>query len=175
MTPLSVRQASAADLHAVIALVRSCIEHMRSQGIEQWDDIYPSRDRLSSDGAAGSLYVAGLPEQEIVAVFALDSRQDPEYATVPWTLIDDRIGVVHRLMVDPRFQGRGVARELMMIVERLAAELGYAVIRLDAFSLNPAALRLYRGLGYHEAGAVTLRKGVFRVFEKRLGDTAPGT
>lgn len=172
MTPLSVTQANEADLPAVMDLVRSCIDHMRSQGIEQWDDIYPSRDRLSSDVAAGSLYVAGLPEREVVAVFALDGRQDAEYAMVPWTLIDDRIGVVHRLMVDPRFQGRGFARELMAFAERLAAELGYAVIRLDAFSMNPAALRLYRGLGYHEAGDVLLRKGVFRGFEKRVGGAA---
>ena len=77
--------------------------------------------------------------------------------------------MVHRLMVDPRYQGRGIAGELMRFAEDRAGELGYDAIRLDAFSANPRALWLYQRLGYHDAGCVTFRKGLFRCFEKRLG------
>jgi ribosomal protein S18 acetylase RimI-like enzyme len=72
-------------------------------------------------------------------------------------------------MVDPRFQGRGLAREFMRFAERLAAERTCDVIRLDAFTANARALQLYQGLGYRDVGSVTFRKGVFRCFEKRLG------
>lgn len=42
------------------------------------------------------------------------------------------------------------------------------VIRLDAFTGNPRALKLYDGLGYRRSGYVTFRKGLFVCFEKRL-------
>ena len=169
---LSLRPALVDDLAAVTSLAHACIADLRARAIDQWDDIYPTRNRFSADVAAGSLYVASLPAQEVVAAFALDGQQDVEYATVPWTLLDGPVGVVHRFMVDPRYQGQGLARELMLFAEGLACELGFAILRLDAFSLNPAALRLYRGLGYHEPGDVLLRKGVFRAFEKRMGTWA---
>jgi ribosomal protein S18 acetylase RimI-like enzyme len=41
-------------------------------------------------------------------------------------------------------------------------------VRLDAFSHNPAALKLYRRLNYCEVGFVDFRKGRFILFEKKL-------
>jgi ribosomal protein S18 acetylase RimI-like enzyme len=71
-------------------------------------------------------------------------------------------------MVDPDFQGQGIARRMMRFAEGAARNLGCGVMRLDAFALNPQALRLYRSLEYRDAGEVRFRKGAFRCFEKRL-------
>ena len=166
---LSIRQAALDDLDTVMRLVGDCIRAMRQAGIEQWDDIYPDRATLLADARDGTLYLASLPEGGLVGCLVLNEYQNPEYAAVPWTIDGTKIAVVHRLMVDPRCQGRGLAPELMRFAERLAAERTCDVIRLDAFTANPKALRLYQGLGYHDAGSVTFRKGVFRCFEKRLG------
>jgi ribosomal protein S18 acetylase RimI-like enzyme len=114
------------------------------------------------------MYLAAVEGHEMAGALVLNEYQDPEYAGVPWTIRDGRVAVVHRLMVDPACQGRGIGRGLMRFAEDRARELGYGVIRLDAFTANPRALRLYRRLGYHDAGSVTLRKGVFRCFEKGL-------
>jgi ribosomal protein S18 acetylase RimI-like enzyme len=75
-------------------------------------------------------------------------------------------------MVEPRYQGRGIARQLMQVAERQAALAHFETIRLDAFSLNPQALRLYQQLGYTDVGGAPLRKGSFRCFEKRLAAPA---
>ena len=96
----------------------------------------------------------------------------PEWAAVPWTILGVRTAVVHRLMVEPHYQGQGVARQLMQFAESQASRAGFECMRLDAFALNPPALRLYQNMGYRDAGSATLRKGVFRCLEKRLG-TAP--
>lgn len=168
MPTLSISLATETDLSAVMELVARCIEDMRQHGIDQWDDVYPSLQRLALDVAAGSLHLAHSGEDELVGVFVLDRTQDPEYADVPWTMTEEPVAVVHRLMVEPSFQGRGHAKELMELAEQRAAEEGCAVMRLDAFTLNPGALRLYRSLGYREAGEVSLRKGRFKCFEKRL-------
>jgi ribosomal protein S18 acetylase RimI-like enzyme len=168
---LDITRATEADVSAVASLAERCKAEMQRRGIDQWDELYPTRERFSADAAASSLYVASLGPAAVIGAFTLDRYQDVEYAAVPWAFRDEPVGVVHRLMVDPRFQGRGIAQELMRFAERVACNLGCAVMRLDAFASNPRALGLYRGLGYREAGGVRFRKGAFRCFEKRLATT----
>src|SRR5216683_1705261 len=76
--------------------------------------------------------------------------------------------VAHRLMVNPKQQGKRIGRDLMRFAENWARAKGYSAIRLDAFSANPRALRLYGGLGYRDSGGASFRKGPFRCFEKEL-------
>ena len=168
MAELVIREAAASDLVAVMTLLARCIEAMRQRGIDQWDDVYPTEERFKSDVSAGSLYVASMDTNEVVGAFTLDERQDPAYALVPWSIPEVRVAVVHRLMVDPPLQGRGIARQLMRFAESLARKQGCGVMRLDAFAQNPKALALYKALGYREAGEVKFRKGAFRCFERRL-------
>jgi predicted GNAT family acetyltransferase len=39
---------------------------------------------------------------------------------------------------------------------------------LDAFSLNPFALRLYEKIGYVRVGEANWRKGLFYLYEKKI-------
>jgi GNAT superfamily N-acetyltransferase len=141
---------------------------MREAGIDQWDDVYPNQATVRSDVDQGTMYLAFVDGATLAGAAVLNEYQNSEYSNVRWTIDGVRIAVVHRLMVDPRHQGRGIAREFMSTIEERARVLGYGAIRLDAFSANPRALRLYHGLGYHDAGSVEFRKGLFRCFEKRL-------
>lgn len=168
MDGLSIVLASERDIDRVMTLAAACIADMRSAGIEQWDDVYPDRQTMLQDARDGSLYLASVDQEPLVGTLVVNDVQSPEYLDVPWTMTGDRIAVVHRLMIDPRYQRRGIARELMRFAEQRAEAFGCDCIRLDAYSKNPRALELYHRLGYHDAGSVTFRKGVFRCFEKRL-------
>jgi ribosomal protein S18 acetylase RimI-like enzyme len=165
---LSIVLASEHDIDRVMMLVAACIAHMRAAGIDQWDDVYPDRQTMFQDARDGTLYLASVDEEPLVGMLVVNDVQSPEYLDVPWTMAGARIAVVHRLMIDPRYQRRGLARELMRVAEQRARALGCDCVRLDAYSKNPRALDLYHRLGYHDAGSVTFRKGVFRCFEKKL-------
>jgi GNAT superfamily N-acetyltransferase len=164
---LSIRLAADRDLAAVGQILRDCVAAMRRAGIEQWDDIYPTDAHLAADIDARSLYVASTESGAVVGTVVLNEYQDPEYAAVAW-LAHARPLVVHRVMVAPASQGQGIAQRLMVFAEQHARTLGYESIRLDAFTLNPRALRLYERLGYDARGTVRLRKGIFLCFEKLL-------
>lgn len=56
----------------------------------------------------------------------------------------------------------------MLEVESMAMKNGIKAIRLDAFTENPIALRLYEKLGYNIAGYADWRKGRFALMEKKL-------
>jgi GNAT superfamily N-acetyltransferase len=167
-----VRLATESNLDAVERLLGDCIAAMRQAGIDQWDEIYPGRQTVLSDVRAGTVFLAFRDEHTLLGSLVLNETQSPEWAPVQWEHSSARIVVVHRLMVDPKFQGAGIARELMRFAEDWARGHGYGAVRLDAFVANPRALSLYRGLGYRDAGGASLRKGPFRCFEKRL---EPGT
>jgi GNAT superfamily N-acetyltransferase len=168
VSSLLIRPATVGDLPQLVRLLRECVAAMQRDGIDQWDDIYPTGEVLGGDIESGTIYVTALDAQRVIGAVVLDEHQAPQYRDVPWTIADGKVGVVHRLMVHPDFQREGIARSLMEFIEIRARELGYTVIRLDTFTRNPRALRLYQRLGYRDAGPVTLRKGLFRCFEKAL-------
>ena len=165
---ITTRLGTEHDVVAVMEVIRRCIADMTARGIDQWDEIYPNVETVLADVRARTLHVASLDERSLIGLFTLDTTEDPRWAVAEWSITGVPVGVVHRLMVDPQHQGRGIARALMEVAESQARDRGLGVIRLDCFSENPQALRLYAGLGYRDAGGARLRKGLFRCLEKRL-------
>ena len=160
-------RASAADLPLLLALKDACVAQMRAQGIDQWDDVYPSVALFQADVAAGTVQVARA-DGALRGAFTLDAKLDLLWEGMDWQPPTGPVAAVHRLMVHPAQQGRGLGRRLMARAESLAKQNGFHAIRLDAFSANPAALALYTNLGYRRTGGAQMRQGPFVCFEKLL-------
>jgi GNAT superfamily N-acetyltransferase len=58
------------------------------------------------------------------------------------------VGEVKRMYVDPAARGRRIGRLLLDAVEDLAVERGYRLLRLEAGTQQPEALRLYDSAGW---------------------------
>lgn len=161
-----VRLARMEELDALLDLVKATVRDLDSQGIYQWDEIYPDRPTLLKDIELQELRVIEV-DGRIAGMIAINEVQSPGYETVPWSY-HGRVLVVHRLIVDPRYQRQKLGSQLMDCAEREAAREGYDTIRLDAFTENPAALAFYKGRGYRQVGTVPFRKGHFHCFEKAV-------
>lgn len=135
------------------SVVKRCRAALVAEGIEQWDDVYPTRETVETDVQRGALYVLEDDERRCVASVALDETQAEEYGSLAWTGEEPAL-VVHRLCVDPEAQGRGHAHRLMEFAELHAARSGYASVRLDAYTGNPRSVELYRRRGYREVGQI---------------------
>jgi len=61
-------------------------------------------------------------------------------------------GELKRCFVTDAARGQGVGLALLLASETAARAQGTRVIQLETGNLNHAALRLYRGNGYHERG-----------------------
>ena len=61
--------------------------------------------------------------------------------------IKDDAGYVNTIQLDPSFQGQGFGRQMLLHIDGLIKEMGYAFIRLKVFKDSPAR-RLYERLGY---------------------------
>jgi GNAT superfamily N-acetyltransferase len=167
---IEICQANLVDITGLMDLVRACILNMQSQGIDQWDDVYPDRGTIQRDIDDGAVFIAKIAGV-IAGMATLNEHQDPEYTEVPWRFLG-RPGIIHRLMVAPTAEGKGVARALMRFLETRGESIGYNCIRLDVFVQNPRAVRFYELSAYHRAGQVRFRKGNFYCYEKILGTPA---
>ena len=167
---LTLRRATAADLPAVLALVRAVVPLMNAAGNYQWTSDYPNEEVFGQDIARQHLWVAERLGA-IEGVAALTQDQDPEYADADWDATAPAL-VTHRLAVAPAAQGRGVAQALLRQAEHEARQLGLRALRVDTNSENVATQRLFPKLGYRFAGEIKLvfRPGLrFFCYEKRLG------
>ena len=162
-----ISSARRSELAALVALKDACIARMRADGIEQWDEIYPDAAVIAADIEALTLHVLRL-DGAVVGCLTLDTRLDPMWSGMDWGPVSGVVAAVHRVMVHPSRQGRGLAKQLMLYSEALARDKGWQAIRLDAFASNASALALYEGLGYRRTGTAMMRKGPFICFEKIL-------
>lgn len=170
LSELTFNQASERELPQIYDVIKAAVCLMREKGIFQWDEQYPSIEILREDIKRNELYI-GILESRIAAVFAMSRKNDEAYNNGGWGYEGEKIAVIHRLCVDPKFQGCGIGRQVMQFIEKTALEKGIKAIRLDVFSENPYALRLYEKSGYRKTGKEIYRCGKFFLMEKLVKET----
>jgi ribosomal protein S18 acetylase RimI-like enzyme len=149
---MRIVQAHQGYIPGVVRLISAATQTMREHGIYQWDEIYPNEQIITKDVDSRSLYV--LEEGDLcLAAVALNQEQDEAYQQVQW-LGGEPVLVVHRLCVDPAYQENGIGSRLMDFAEEHAKQNACVSIRLDAYTGNPRAVRLYKRRGYRKAGQV---------------------
>ena len=77
---------------------------------------------------------------------------------------------VKRMFVRDNYRGRGLGRAMLAALEEIAAQRGYAMVRLETGGKQPEAIALYESAGYgpipcYGAHATDPRS---RCFEKRI-------
>ncbi|MFL0250173.1 GNAT family N-acetyltransferase [Clostridium neuense] len=162
-----IRKGKPQDIDSIMSIIKAAIKDMESKNIHQWDEIYPDKTVLNEDLANGNLYV-NVEDDIINAIVVLNEEQAEEYKALNWKYNFRKQLVIHRLCVDPRAQGGGIARKLLKYSDEFAVKGGYGAIRLDAFTQNERALRLYEKNGYEKVGSVQFRKGEFYCYEKNV-------
>lgn len=61
---------------------------------------------------------------------------------------DVTIGEIKRMYVRPNYRGRGISKRLLTTLEDAAAEFAYREVWLETGLLQPAAISLYKRMGY---------------------------
>ncbi|EQB88440.1 GNAT superfamily N-acetyltransferase [Clostridium punense] len=155
------------ELQEIINIFNDAIEEMNKHNILQWDEVYPDKNTIENDIRNKELYV-GKIHSEIACVYAVNDECHEEYINGNWKYPKATYAVIHRMCVNPKFQNQGIGiLTLNHISEKLKSE-GVETIRLDAFSLNPFALKMYYKNGYVKVGEANWRKGKFYLMEKKL-------
>ena len=170
---LHFQPASAEHLDEIMQIVHGAVIKMEQEQIFQWDAVYPAREHFQEDLKKKQLF-AGTAAGRIAVVYALNQECDAQYQNAVWQYHGSDFAVIHRLCVSPAFQHRGIAKATLLHIEQTLRNMGAKAIRLDVFSENPYALRLYRNSGFYETGTAHWRKGTFILMEKQLQQQSSG-
>ena len=160
---LHFRPGLVADVDDIMALVAEAQAWFASQGIDQWQDGYPTREIIEQDIALKRNYVVEY-NGVIVAALSVAFDGEPTYSTIyrgEW-LRQAPYAVVHRIMVADAMKRKGVAREILAFVEELCAERGVSDIRIDTHRDNRPMRNMLKKLGYSHCGEIMLTSGAWR-------------
>lgn len=150
-------------------MYEACKAAMRASQNFQWTDTYPNFNIVEQDIKSGHLYVLS-DGKSVLGSIVVNTDQDPQYDKIKW---EETIGpflIIHRLAVHPAHQKKGLAKKLMEFAENFALINQYKSIRLDAYTANVAASRLYIERMYKERGQLYFRNLAipFCCYEKQV-------
>jgi len=148
-----IREATVNDLDAILKITKSCAKKLVSKNIFQWNEYYPNRNVFENDLYNKWLYVT-VKENKVIGSVCVSDLIDDEYATVKWLTPNNNNIYIHRLAVDPDYQGVGYAQKMMSFAEEFAKKNKYKSIRLDTFSKNMKNQKFYKQRGYKKLGEI---------------------
>lgn len=152
-----IKKASLSRLDEIKALTEACAIAMQQKGIFQWNEHYPSREKLEKDIKSEELFI--LEESGAVkGIVVLTPEMDEEYIPIKWLTPNDNNLYIHRIATHPSVWGKGYGRKLMDFAEKFASENGFTSVRLDTFSKNVRNQKFYRQRGYQRLGDIYFPK-----------------
>ena len=148
---LQIRTAERSDYSNVRDFYYSLIDAMEDAEYKPgWErDIYPTQKFLMSCIESNELYIGEMDEQ-IVSCMVVNHDYNDGYKGIPWSIetADSELFVIHALGVHPMFSGRGLAKQMVREVIKMAHENSIKAIRLDVLEGNIPAEKVYTKMGF---------------------------
>ncbi|GHA47133.1 N-acetyltransferase [Salinimicrobium marinum] len=152
-----IQLAEASHLSEIKQLTEACAKAMQEKGILQWNEFYPSSEKLSHDIEKEELYLLK-KEGVIIGIIVLTPEMDEEYVPIQWLTSNSENLYVHRLATHPSIWGEGYGQNLMDFAEAFARKNRFQSVRLDTFSQNLRNQKFYEARGYKRLGKIYFPK-----------------
>ena len=164
------RQATEADLPAILSIIRQAQAYLASQGVDQWQDGTPNAHMMRGDLRDGVSYVLEW-DGEVIGMATVIFTGEPTYAVIEggaWAT-PEPYGCIHRFALSAAHRGTGVSGKLMAGAEQIIRGRGVSSARIDTHRDNLVMQGMLKKNGYTPRGMIYLANGDPRVaFEKAL-------
>ena len=112
-------------------------------------DIYPTQAFLIRSIKKNELYIGEMNGQ-IVACMVVNHDYNDGYKDIQWSVDaeDSELFVIHAFCVHPMFSGKGLAKQMIREVIKIAKENNIKTIRLDVLEGNIPAEKIYAKMGF---------------------------
>lgn len=123
--------------------------------------VYPSRSTVEDCTNNNTLYIA-LDNNEVLGAFKLNEDPEGDYDSASWSinLKQGEYLVIHALAVNPKVQGKGIAKLMLKKAIEIAKDNNYKAIRLDIVPTNIPAIKLYESVGFKYVGTIDLKRNI---------------
>src|SRR6478736_5911831 len=152
-----LRKAEVSDASVIWNILQEAIEQRKLEGSRQWQDGYPNEQTVHDDITKGYAYVL-VDEDVIVAYVAIIFDGESAYDSIEgkW-LTNGDYAAIHRVATSNAAKGKGVATQLLQLLEPFCLERKVHSIKLDTNFDNPAMLKILNKLDYTYCGEIFSR------------------
>lgn len=146
-------KASQLHLPQILVLNSKIISYMTTRGFSHWSERYPTEAIYRRDIMRNSQYVY-IIDDIVRGIVSYDTQHHEYFDKIDWNKKNQTAYFVHRLAVDPEFQGQGIANDLMKFSENNAKNEEIDAIRLGAFKGYEEVVGFYKKRGYEIRGKI---------------------
>ena len=163
------RKAKLDDVNQIMKVIVQAKEYLKSQGIDQWQDGYPSKEVIENDIKNNVSYVVEDDGRVIAtAMISFDGEKDYDQIYEGKWISNSDFVVVHRIAVDDDFKGRGIARKIIDEAEKMCITRGVKSIKIDTHRDNLSMQKFLKKNGFEYCGIIFLEDGIERFAFERL-------
>ena len=163
---IALRNARIAEAADAMGLINQAKEHLKAQGIDQWQKGYPDLDCIREDleSQRGYFLVDG---SDIIGYLCVDFAGEPAYTSLYGTWKGDGpYGAVHRLAICDAYRGRGIAVTAFELVEELCLQKSIHSIRVDTDENNQKMQHILKKNNFEYCGKIWFDNSEKIAFEK---------
>jgi len=152
-----VRQATDADLPAMLAIIEQGRKALAADHIPQWQGTYPQASDLQSDIDANRAWLL-MVDGQIAGTAALLTTPDPNYHQIyqgSWSGEPDAgYTSIHRIAIASGYHGQHLADTYFSNLMTLSYAAGFRQIRVDTHALNQRMQHIITKAGFDYRGIV---------------------
>lgn len=168
ISDMKLRKAEIEELDLAMQLIDGAKEHLKEQGIAQWQNGYPDLEQIRKDIESRTGYFL-IEADNIIGYFCLNLEGDPDYQNLKGKWRSNRnYGVVHRLAINARYRGKGNADAAFALIEEVCRKNAVFSIRIDTHGDNRKMQHILRKNGFAYCGTVWIDGSDKAAFEKLL-------
>lgn len=165
----SLRAVAANEASVAIAFIDEAKAFLRSMGVDQWQNGYPSADTIKADIAKGNGYFLMAGERPL-AYMCIDLAGEPAYDSLDGHWLSDTraYGVLHRLAMGDSSRGKGAASIALRLAEERMRRCRMESFRIDTDENNEVMKHLLTKNGFTYCGTIWFDNSVKIAYEKLL-------
>jgi ribosomal protein S18 acetylase RimI-like enzyme len=159
------------DIPAIMKIIADAQCYLAELGIDQWQDGYPNEEQIILDIKNQDSYLIINNEGVTIGTTVFTFKEESTYQQIEGEWITSetaKYGVIHRLAVDNKYRGLGLAKFVFDTCEEMVEQHAAAKsLRIDTHRQNLGMQGLLRKRNYNYCGVIYLDSGDDRLaFEK---------
>lgn len=159
-----------------MSIIADAQAYLKSRGVEQWQNGYPTRAIIALDIELGrGRALCEGPDSPALGYAVVTAERESCYDAIDGAWLTDESGVyavIHRCAVAAAARGKGLGNSLLALCEAEAAERGARSARIDTHADNAVMRSLLSSRGYEQCGVIyilgTAEDGEARVAYEKL-------
>lgn len=167
---MEFRKATLSDANSILEIIRQAQAFLKSQGVNQWQNNYPTMETIQKDIRDQIGYVL-VKDGIILGTVAVSFDGEKTYDKIyegEWKT-NQPFAVVHRIAVREEYKGQGLSSFILNQIEAMCRERGVYSIKVDTHEENYSMQKSLQKCGFEYCGVIYLADQSKRIaFEKVL-------